>query len=106
MTERQEEALGWLVTDEAFRTAAAAIIGRLNRAKAKPENMRKNVVGYWDRVRAGEVVHNARGKGKKGESHMEEKKWKTQCPVCGKIVDSIDAGILAAGCDDCRKKGK
>ena len=67
MTDRQEEALGWLVTDEAFRTAAAAIIGRLNRAKAKPENMRKNVVGYWERVRAGEVVHNARGKGKKGE---------------------------------------
>ena len=39
MNHEQEKALSWLVTDLEFRAKAASIIGRLNRMKAKPENM-------------------------------------------------------------------
>jgi len=42
MTTEHEKALGWLVTDLEFRKSAERIIARLNRAKAKPENMRRN----------------------------------------------------------------
>ena len=39
MNHEQEKALGLLVTDLDFRAKAASIISRLNRMKAKPENM-------------------------------------------------------------------
>jgi len=42
MTPEHEKALGWLVTDLEFRKSAERIIARLNRLKAKPENMRRS----------------------------------------------------------------
>ena len=46
MNHEQEKALGLLVTDLDFRTKAASIIGKLNRMKAKPENMARSPAHY------------------------------------------------------------
>jgi len=46
MNHEQEKALGLLVTDLDFRAKAASIIGKLNRMKAKPENMARSPAHY------------------------------------------------------------
>ena len=46
MSHEQEKALALLVTDLDFRAKAASIIGKLNRMKAKPENMARSPEHY------------------------------------------------------------